>query len=189
MRYRWKRERVSPRRISRIVASGAMNRQEVFSPLVIGLELFIGHGPGGRYSFFVFERGKIFLSKARKRSAINFCVSTHKIMNSRRERFAGRIVPGLWRLIAFTIENGFRAPVLWLLRKKVAALEQQDLHPGILEGVGQHSAAHAGSDDHEVVASLHRSQMRLHFRSRQVPATEYSGDAGPFCSFLLKGRF
>src|SRR5215469_11077177 len=151
MRYRRKRERVSPRRIGGIVSSGAMNRQELFSPLIIWLELFIGDRPGGRHSFFVLERGKIFFSEAGERSAIHFRITTHKIMNSRRERFAGRIVPGFLRLVAFMIENGFRAPVLWLLRKKVTALNQQDLHPGILESVGQHAAAHAGSDDDEIV--------------------------------------
>src|ERR1700742_2301022 len=151
MRYWRKRERLSPRRISGIVASGAMNRQELFSPLIIGLELFIGDRPGGRYSFFVIERGKISFSKARERCAINFRVSTYKVMDPRRERFAGCIVPGLVRLVAFMIENGFRTPVLWLLRKEVAALNQQDLHPGILESVGQHAAAHASADDDEIV--------------------------------------
>src|ERR1700748_219288 len=95
VRYWRKGERVSPRRVSGIVASGAMNGQKLFSPLIVGLELFIGGRPGGRYSFFVLERGKIFFSKAGERSAINFRVSSHKIINSRRQRVPGRLVRGL----------------------------------------------------------------------------------------------
>jgi len=151
MGYRRKRERVSPGRISRIIPRGAVNRQELFSPLIVGFELFVCYGPGGRHSFFVLERGKIFFSEAGERGAIHFRVSTYEIVNSRRERFAARVVPGLIRLVAFMIENGFRTPVLWLLRKKVSALNQQDLHPGILESVGQHTAAHACSDDDQIV--------------------------------------
>ena len=147
MGYRRKRERVAPGRIGRIVSRGAMNRQELFSPFTVGLELFVRDGPGGRRSFFVLERGKIFFSKAGECSAINFRVPTYEVVNSRRERFAGCIVPSLIRFIPLVIEYRFRAPVFWFLWQEVSAFDQLDLHPAIFESVGEHAAAHAGSDD------------------------------------------
>ena len=79
--YRWKRERVLPGRVGGIVSGGAMNRQELFSPLIVGLELFVRDGPSRRDSFFVREPGKIFFSKAGKRRAIHLRVAAYEIMN------------------------------------------------------------------------------------------------------------
>src|SRR5258707_12931874 len=137
-----------------------MNREQMFCSLIIWFELFVTDGPVGLDSFFVFELGEILFSEPGKCGAINLGIAANEIVNSGGEWFPGFIVPSLVWFVAFVVKDRFRPPVFRFLRKKIAAFNQQNFHPGIFERIGESTSTHAGSDADKIVVR-HRTARNL----------------------------
>src|SRR5208337_5176603 len=75
-------------------------------------------------------------------------------MDTRMERLAVLVVPGLLRLVFVGDEHRLAVPVVALARQEVAALQQQDAGTARRQRMGERSPAGPGADDDDVVAVL-----------------------------------
>src|SRR5439155_22335538 len=93
----------------------------------------------------------IFIAQAEEHGTLLFRIAADVIIFVWMEGFAVLVVPGFFRVVLRVEIYGPRAPVIFLARHIVAALEQQDFLAGWRELVSQSAAARAGSDNDYVV--------------------------------------
>ena len=138
-------------RFSRILTTIPVHVIEMFGLRVVRLQFIVADWPGRRGPAVVSNLAKIFFAQTEQRGAVEFRVAADVIICVWMEGFAVLVVPGFFRVVLRVEIYSPRAPVIFLARHIVAALEQQDFLAGWRELVSQSAAARAGSDNDYVV--------------------------------------
>ena len=115
------------RRISRVDPVLPVHLIELFGLGVVGLDLFVADGPGGRHAVVMAQLAEILFPEAIERGAEHLGGAADKIVDLGLERLPVRCQPGLGGHVAVDAEDLFDAPVPGFARQPVAALEDENL--------------------------------------------------------------
>src|SRR5215472_12931479 len=146
-----------PRRFGRVFAGLAVNLVELFSLVIIGLEVTVLQRPFRGKSIFVYESLKVFLAQPEKCGSVDFRVAANEVTKSRMNFSADFVVHRLGGVI---LERTMIAPIVLLTREKRPALKHEDALAAGCEPVQQCSSAGARADDNEVEVFRHPSVGR-----------------------------
>src|SRR3954453_16691119 len=152
------------RRFGGVLAGLAVDEVEPLGLRVVGLEVGVGDGPGGRHAAVVLHLLEVALAEAQQRPAVDLGVAADEVLGVRAERHAVLVVPALAGDVSLAPEDLLGVPVLELTREVAAALEQQDPPARRGEAVRERATARAGADDDHVVV-VHRSRRGRSARS------------------------
>src|ERR1044071_7798430 len=94
---------------------------------------------------------KILFPQAKQRSAVKLGISAYEIIRVWMQLVAFHVAPGLFSVVSTFEVNGACAPVVFLARNVISALEQQDLFAGGRQFVSQCASARARADNDYVV--------------------------------------
>src|SRR5262249_40862320 len=155
VRDRWKWKWAGARRLGRVVAAYAVGHVEVLGAGLVWRQIFIADRPGRRDTALVLDRLEVGLPQARQRGAVDLGITADIVVHAGVERPALSILPGLLGLVALLVKHRRRAPVLRLLRQKVATLEQQHSRTAVAQCVGQRPAPRTRADDDDVICRVH----------------------------------
>src|ERR1041385_3779528 len=138
-------------RIGGVFAAVAMDLVEGFSLLVIGFEIVVGDGPGGRDAAVVNELAEIFAAEAEEGRAVEFGVAADIVVGVGVEFFAIFVAPDFFGVVFGFDVDGVGGPIFRLARDVVAAFDEEDALAGGSKAIGEGAAAGAGADDDYVV--------------------------------------
>ena len=114
-------------RFTGIIAGFPVHEEKLLGQIVIGFQVFVTYGPGGRGTALVLERLEVFAAEAWQRGAVNFSIATDVVMHARLEAAAVPCVnPGLGGLVAILAKDSRDLPVLSFLRQEITPFNQQD---------------------------------------------------------------
>src|SRR5689334_3373261 len=105
------------------------------------------------------DLAEILLAKPEQRCSVEFRIAADVVIRVRAQRFAVRVLPRFLRVVLGFQHDGLRAPVVFLTRKIVAALDNEDLLAGRSQPICESAAARSAAYDDYVVVSVHTSPM------------------------------
>src|SRR4051794_15031214 len=147
------------RRFGGVLAGLAVDEVEPLGLRVVGLEVGIGDGPGGRDAAVVLHLLEVALAEPQQGPAVDLGVAADDVLGVRAERGAVLVVPALVGDVSLAQEDLSGVPVVELAWEVAAALEQQDPLARRGEAVRERATARAAADDDHVVV-IHRSSRR-----------------------------
>src|SRR5215467_13453167 len=78
-----------------VVAMLAVHLVELFGPAVVGLELFIGDGPGGGDAVVVAQLPEVFFAQSIERGAVHLGGPTDKVVDLGLKGLTPLVIPGI----------------------------------------------------------------------------------------------
>ena len=160
---RHRRERVGRARVAlgRVLAVRPVHLVQVLGLRVVGLQLVVGDGPGGREPVVMLQLAEVLRPQPVERRPVELGGAADEVVDLRLERRSVGVVPGVRRDVAIVDEHVLGKPVRRLPREPVPSFEHQNPLPRRRQMAGQRTAAGAAPHDDDVVVVAHRASLVL----------------------------
>jgi hypothetical protein len=124
---------------------------ETFGLQVVGFEIVVRNGPGGRDSAEVADFTEVFPSQTKQSRAVKLCVSADVVIGVWVKGLAVLVAPFFLGLVFPFDVDGARVPVVPFATHVVAAFDEENILSARSECVRECSSSRPCADDDDVI--------------------------------------
>jgi hypothetical protein len=89
---------------------------------VVGLQIFVRYGPGGRNPVMVPDFSKVFFAQTKKGGSVELGVSAYIVVGMRMKRLSVFVIPQLFGVVFCVHVDSLTVPIVFLTSNIVAPL-------------------------------------------------------------------
>jgi len=134
---------------------------------VVRLQFVVADRPSRRHAAPVFDLAEVLAPQPEQSGAVKLRIAADAVARMRMEHAAIGVPPHLRGVILAVDVDCFCAPVVFLTRHVIAALEKQNALAGRRQGIGERATTGTASNDDDVVM-VHRHAPCPRYRHRKM---------------------